>query len=185
MFKARFNGPPSQSILIKQRGNNALLYGSMRMPQKFNPSNGGSEFSMARNEYIKSSERTPTNKELALINKELTFDGCNSGGTPTNKVNALINKERTFDGCNNDQSGYIQRRKMMAVGKGSVLGNGPISFRSSDVNTVNTRLQRCRSGGCTAPAKKGAIANSYKSGGGSTLTGTGNATLRIKRDLLK
>ena len=160
MFNARFNGPPSQTILIKQRGNNALLYGSMRMPQKFDPSNGGSDFSMARNEYIKSSGRTPTNKDRALINKEPTFDGCN-----------------------NDQSGYIQRRKMIAVGKGSVLGNGPISFRSTDANTVNTRLQRCRSGGCTAPAKKGAIANSYKSGGGSTLTGTGNATSKGWRDL--
>jgi hypothetical protein len=149
MFKARFNGPPSQSILIKQRGNNALLYGSMRMPQKFDPSNGGSDFSMARNEYKNNSGRTPTNKE------------------------------RTFDGCNNDQSGYIQRRKMNAVGKGSMLGNGPISFRSTDANTVNTRLQRCRSGGCTAPAKKGAVANNYKSGGGSTLTGTGNATWRV------
>ena len=147
MFKARFNGPPSQNVLIKQRGNNALLYGSMRMPQKFDPSDGGSYFSMARNEYKN-----------------------NSGITPTNK-------ERTFDGCNNDQSGYIQRRKMNAVGKGSMVGSGPISFRSTDANVVNNRLQRCRSGGCTAPAKKGAAANTYKSGGGSSLTGIGNSTL--------
>lgn len=147
MFKATFNGPPCQTILIKQRGNNALLYGSMRMPQKFNPSNGESDFSMARNEYKNSSGITPTNKD------------------------------RTFDGCNNDQSGYIQRRKMNAVGKGSMLGNGPISFRSTDVNTVNSRLRRSRSGGSVAPAKKGAVANPFKSGGGSTMTGTGNSTL--------
>lgn len=152
MFKARFNGPPSQNILIKQRGNNALLYGKMMMPQKFNPSDGGSYFSMARNEYSQNSGKTPSSKE------------------------------RTFDGCNNDQSGYIQRKKMNAVGKGSMIQSGAISFRSNDANTVNTRLQRCRSGGSVAPAKKGAVANSYKSGGGSTMTGTGNSTLRLQRD---
>ena len=129
MFKARFNGPPCQTILIKQRGNNALLSGKMVMPQKYNPSSGDSYFAMARNEY-----------------------SHNSGSTPSNK-------EKTFDACNNDQSGYIQRRKMNAVGKGTMINTTPFSFRSSDNNTVNTRLQRCRSGGCVAPAKKGASSN--------------------------
>ena len=34
MFKARFNGPPGQNILIKQRGNNARLWGVRPMPSE-------------------------------------------------------------------------------------------------------------------------------------------------------
>jgi hypothetical protein len=148
MFRARFNGPPGQNILIKQRGNNARLWGIRPMPQKFNPSAGDSMFSNARMMYAR-----------------------NSGTAPTSK-------ESTYDACNNDQSGYIQRRKMNAIGKGTMINTNPLSFRSDDANTVNTRLRRCRSGGCAAPAKKGAN-TSFKSGGGSTLSGTGNSVTRV------
>lgn len=148
MFKARFNGPPGQNILIKQRGNNARLWGVRPMPQKFNPSAGDSMFSNARMMYAR-----------------------NSGTAPTSK-------ESTYDACNNDQSGYIQRRKMNAIGKGTMINTNPLSFRSSDANTVNSRLRKCRSGGCAAPAKKGAN-TSFKSGGGSTLSGTGNSVTRV------
>jgi len=148
MFRARFNGPPGQNILLKQRGNNARLWGIRPMPQKFNPSAGDSMFSNARMMYAR-----------------------NSGTAPTSK-------ESTYDACNNDQSGYIQRRKMNAIGKGTMINTDPLSFRSSDANTVNTRLRRCRSGGCAAPAKKGAN-TSFKSGGGSTLSGTGNSVTRV------
>jgi hypothetical protein len=148
MFKARFNGPPGQNILIKQRGNNARLWGVRPMPQKFNPSAGDSMFSNARMMYAR-----------------------NSGTAPTSK-------ESTYDACNNDQSGYIQRRKMNAIGKGTMINTDPLSFRSSDANTVNSRLRKCRSGGCAAPAKKGAN-TSFKSGGGSTLSGTGNSVTRV------
>ena len=148
MFKARFNGPPGQNILIKQRGNNARLWGVRPMPQKFNPSAGDSMFSNARMMYAR-----------------------NSGTAPTSK-------ESTYDACNNDQSGYIQRRKMNAIGKGTMINTNPLSFRSSDANTVNSRLRKCRSGGCAAPAKKGAN-TSFKSGGGSTLSGTGNRVIYV------
>jgi hypothetical protein len=118
------------------------------MPQKFNPSAGDSMFSNARMMYAR-----------------------NSGTAPTSK-------ESTYDACNNDQSGYIQRRKMNAIGKGTMINTDPLSFRSSDANTVNSRLRKCRSGGCAAPAKKGAN-TSFKSGGGSTLSGTGNSITRV------
>ena len=148
MFQARFNGPPGQNILIKQRGNNARLWGVRPMPQKFNPSAGDSMFSNARMMYSRVSGIAPTSKES------------------------------TYDACNNDQSGYIQRRKMNAIGKGTMVNTDPLSFRSSDANTVNSRLRRCRSGGCAAPAKKGAN-TSFKSGGGSTLSGTGNKVIYV------
>ena len=49
-----------------------------------------------------------------------------------------------------------------------------LSFRSNDQNITRQKLRRARSGGSVAPAKKGAIANTYKSGGSSRITGTGN-----------
>ena len=156
MFKARFNGPPGQNILIKQRGNNARLWGVRPMPQKFNPSAGDSMFSNARMMYSRV-----------------------SGTAPTSKESTYASKESTYDACNNDQSGYIQRRKMNAIGKGTMINTNPLSFRSSDANTVNSRLRKCRSGGCAAPAKKGAN-TSFKSGGGSTLSGTGNSITRVE-----
>jgi hypothetical protein len=162
MFQARFNGPPGQNILIKQRGNNARLWGIRPMPQKFNPSAGDSMFSNARMMYSRVSGTAPTSKESTYASKETTYDACNNDQS----------------GYIHDQSGYIQRRKMNAIGKGTMVNTNPLSFRSNDANTVNSRLRRCRSGGCAAPAKKGAN-TSFKSGGGSTLSGTGNSVTRV------
>ena len=143
MFKAMYNGPSGQNILIKNRGNNAKLTGIRPMPQKFYPSANDSMFSNARVSYVNECGNNPTAKQ------------------------------QTFDACNNDQSGYIQRRKMNAVGKSSVpRTTETISFRSQNPNDVRSSLRKCRSGGCVAPAKKGANI-SYKSGGSSNITGTG------------
>ena len=61
----------------------------------------------------------------------------------------------------------IKRNK--AIGKSStkinLANNAKLSYRSQDNNLKNSALRRCRSGGCVAPAKKGAIANSYKGSG--------------------
>lgn len=153
MFKALYNGPSGQNILTKNRGNNAIQSGGAKpMPQKFSPSTGSSSFSNARKMYSNNSGITPTSKERT-------------------------SKERTFDGCNNDQSGYIQRKKMNAVGKGSMTtNNGPLAFSSANMSDTRSHLRQCRSGGCSAPAKKGANI-SYKSGGSSILSGAGNRTI--------
>tara|TARA_B100000035_G_C20738028_1_gene438486 strand:+ start:93 stop:551 length:459 start_codon:yes stop_codon:yes gene_type:complete len=52
-FNYYFTGPPCQTILIKNRGNNAKLIGTMPMPAKFDPSDGSSSFANARMEYSK------------------------------------------------------------------------------------------------------------------------------------
>ena len=76
-----------------------------------------------------------------------------------------------------DSSQYTHVKKFNAVGKSSQLNistENPLSFRSQDTTSRNSAVRRCRSGGCVAPKKKGAIENTYQSGGGSSLTGTGN-----------
>jgi hypothetical protein len=138
-FTYRFNGPADQGILIKNKGNNAVVNSQMGMPQKFYPSAGDSMFSRARRAYIKDS----------------------GGGT-------LLSG-------NYDSSQHIAMKKINAIGKGSTL-KSTVSFqgKSNDTTTVNRSLARVRGGGTVAPKKKGALANPFKSGGGSIVTGSGN-----------
>ncbi len=138
-FTYRFNGPADQGILIKNKGNNAVVNSQMGMPQKFYPSAGDSMFSRARRAYIKDS----------------------GGGT-------LLSG-------NYDSSQHIAMKKINAIGKGSTL-KSTVSFqgKSNDTTTVNRSLARVRGGGTVAPKKKGALANPFKSGGGSSVTGSGN-----------
>ena len=138
-FTYRFNGPADQGILIKNKGNNAVVNSQMGMPQKFYPSAGDSMFSRARRAYIKDS----------------------GGGT-------LLSG-------NYDSSQHIAMKKINAIGKGSTL-KSTVSFqgKSNDTTTVNRSLARVRGGGTVAPKKKGAVANPFKSGGGSIVTGSGN-----------
>ena len=62
----------------------------------------------------------------------------------------------------------IAMRKMEAIGKSSMKQGmprrAPLSFRSQERNSRNSALAKVRGGGAVAPKKKGAIANSFKSG---------------------
>lgn len=53
MFTYRFPGPAGQGILLKNKGNNAIVNATNGMPQKFYPSSGDSMFSNARSTYSK------------------------------------------------------------------------------------------------------------------------------------
>ena len=53
IIQPSFNGPADQGILIKNRGNNALLAGKMPMPQKFYPSASTSMFSKSTSTMLK------------------------------------------------------------------------------------------------------------------------------------
>jgi hypothetical protein len=66
-------------------------------------------------------------------------------------------------------------KKINAIGKSSTL-KSTVSFQGkpNDSTVINSSLARVRGGGSVAPKKKGALANPFKSGGGSTVTGTGN-----------
>ena len=83
-------------------------------------------------------------------------------------------------------SAVTQLKRINAIGQSSTKqglpADAPLNFSSQlkanwSNTTRNSRLQRCRSGGCVAPKKKGAIANTFKSGGTSAATGTGNRTI--------
>ena len=139
-FTYRYPGPPSQGLLIKNRGNNAIINAQMGMPQKFSPSAGDSLFSNNRKAYVKDS----------------------GGGT-------LLSGHY-------DSSQHIALKKINAIGKGSTL-KSTVAFQGQaqkQDSYRNSALARVRGGGAVAPKKKGALANPFKSGGGSRLTGSKN-----------
>jgi hypothetical protein len=83
-------------------------------------------------------------------------------------------------------SSYTQLKRINAIGRSSTKqglpDDAPLNFSSQAKSnwsntTKNSHLRRARSGGCVAPKKKGAIANTFKSGGGSAITGTGTSTI--------
>jgi hypothetical protein len=65
----------------------------------------------------------------------------------------------------NASSDYIQLKRINAIGKSSTkVGlpiNNPLSFAGPDQTSIKTSIARCRGGGCVAPKKKGAIANTF------------------------
>ena len=160
-LRAQFNGPPDQNILIKQADNNAVLSCPSAMPSKFYPSDGGNDFAMGRSVYLR------------------TLGGANYA-SPANSAYCQGGSKKWVS-QNHDTELYIERKRNNAIGQSSINANNvPLSFRSNDATIRNTRLQRCRAGGCTAPPKKGAILNPFQSGGGSVITtGGGNRQIVV------
>ena len=77
-----------------------------------------------------------------------------------------------------DASQVTQLRRITAVGKASTQHQTQLitgfSYGGPDPSFTRSARQRTRNGGCTAPKKKSALENPYKSGGSSILTSVGN-----------
>jgi hypothetical protein len=58
---------------------------------------------------------------------------------------------------------YTFYKKIQAIGKvatkDGLSANSPLSYKSIDRTSRNSAIVRCRSGGCVAPKKKGAVHN--------------------------
>ena len=166
MYTYRFTGPADQGILLKNRGNNAKLNSKMAMPQKFYPSAGDSMFSDARKIY----------RIDAMSTHNLNKQDYNASKLPATGIPLK----------HTDSSQHLYMKKAMAIGqssqyisskKSNISEQYPLSFRAQDTTSRNRALSYVRAGGCVAPKKKGALVaakHAFKSGGGSSLTGTGN-----------
>jgi hypothetical protein len=85
-------------------------------------------------------------------------------GHSTGNINVATKKKFIGNsGCTMASSLRTERLKSVAVGKYSYnidRGNdAPLSTKAYFPTEVRTRLQRCRNGGCVAPAKQGSIYN--------------------------
>jgi hypothetical protein len=116
---------------------------TINMPEQFGPSAADTLFAMNRASYLRT---------------------AGAVGVDDVKYNALLHKKtKTF--TSTDSSSYIQSRRIQSIGYSSTrapLGD-TLTFKSPVLQVQKEALRRCRSGGCVAPAKKGAN-HSFHSG---------------------
>ena len=94
------------------------------------------------------------NKEMVKVRMILAIISDKFG---TQRYNELLNK-KTKIYASTDSSSYIQSRRIHSIGFSSTrapLGD-TLTFKSPVLQVQKDALRRCRSGGCVAPAKKGA-----------------------------
>lgn len=187
----QFLGPAS--FPLKQSLNNGLTKAVMGMPQKFRYEDGTNNFSQGRKLFI----NTPTCSGLILgknqssIRVDTNTPTCsqqiNNNGWSRSSIHSVhgrystgtIQNGKKSEVTSSDQ--YIQRLKNRAIGSGSTnKNNKDFSFKSNNQNNLNTvtnTVRRVRGGGCVAPAKKGAVANPFRSGGHGI--GSSNCTVCV------
>ena len=139
------------------------------MPFKQNTMEQGASFAMGRvafaraPEQYKLSSKPPTAAQMKSASSG--FGGGNgfTGGLIT-KMGSLGSKSQLVGkGAKNwaSSSTRTENLRRMAIGGGSMnaLNNKQVktSFSNQNLNDSNDALRKCRSGGCIAPAKKGAV----------------------------
>jgi hypothetical protein len=139
------NNPGVASFPTRQYTNNGNISNVYKaMPSQFYPSANTSLFSAGRHAYV------------------------NNITQPDNF------KKKKYGQKSASELTYLKR--VNAIGKSSIQSSASqqeLSFRSQETTSRNSALQRCRGGGCTAPAKKAAN-REFKSGGGSFISSSGN-----------
>ncbi len=166
-----FNGPPSPTVLIKQRGNNGIQTCLAPAPNQQYPTDQTCNVVNARASFMNSTNtNTPSTIKLASANNYTT-----SMFHSHYQRRVLAGKPIPVPICG-DQ--YINMLKYNAIGRSAykvgLPADAAYQTKNNDNTIRNIRRQRCRNGGCTAPKKKGAIENTFQSGGSSILTSLGN-----------
>jgi len=128
-FFYKTNGAPS--IPMKQYMNNAISKVYMGMPQKFYPSDNGTEFSNARIAAQNNAGNVNSNYKTGK------FASSSGEFIRSRKISAVGKTAGTIDSNGNRI-------------------NKDFSFRSQDTTSRNSALTRVRGGGTVAPKKKGA-----------------------------
>jgi len=136
-----------------------VLTGTHPNPPQFYPSDGASTFSQARAQY----RRTNTTQyNFGRGTQSFSFLRPTSQYSADLQKSFLVSQSTKYTppACS---SMYMAAKKSAAVGKSSLKyglpAEAPLSYKSYDRNDVKTALRMARSGGCTAPAKKGSIFN--------------------------
>ena len=167
LYRSQFPGPASFPNHGGGCGtkNNGISVARMGMPQKFNPSADDSLFSQGRRSFVqnayKNYNRSLWSRSLeGPVNPQQVAQGAMPvyKKAPINRTGMALNRNTGED--------VVRMRKIKAMG-GSTnahsLGNTQLTYKNVDHNTSRDAARRCRSGGCVAPAKKGANVN-FKSG---------------------
>jgi hypothetical protein len=172
-----FNGPPTQGIVIKQRGNNGVQSCTAPAPNQQYPTDQTGNVANARVSFMNAQKNVYSANSLAPSTSKVASN--------TNYTTSMFHshyQRRVLAGkpipvpVSGDQ--YINMIKYNAIGKSAykvgLAQDAPYQTKNNDNTIRNIRRQRCRSGGCVAPKKKGAIENPFQSGGSSILSSLGN-----------
>ena len=137
-----------------------VLNGVHPNPPQYYPSDGASVFAQGRAQY----RRTNTTQYNFSRGTQMY-----STIKPTTQYSADMQKSYLVSqstkyvapACS---SLYLSAKKSAAIGQSSLKqglpSSAPLTYKNYNKNDVKTALRMVRSGGCTAPAKKGSIYNS-------------------------
>lgn len=151
--------------LISTSNNGAVQQVQYATPMQFYPSQTPPDYSYtgtARNEY----RRTTVSDAIrqAQIDKGKTSEPLGVFHYSTRTAKPASSHMNYF--APKDSSCHIRELKRNAIGKSSInTRNSMLSTKSYQPSYTRSILQRARSGGCVAPAKKGAIANRTSTNG--------------------
>jgi len=136
-----------------------VLTGIHPNPPQFYPSDGASTFAQGRAQY----RRTNTTQyNFGRGTQSFSFL------KPTTQYSGDLQKsfkvsQSTKYNAPASSSLYMAAKRSAAIGKSSLKqglpSSAPLCYKDYNKNDVKTALRMARSGGCTAPAKKGSIFN--------------------------
>lgn len=149
--------------ITSNRSNVGISYSKTGMPPKFSGASNNTSFIIGRKIFFDHNKNNHNyNNDNNLSNNPDNYSKNSYNYLATNTSTTLTNG-KTKNGItgvsNTDSSGYIARKKNLAIGKGSTSINNPnpvISFKSSNagnLNSINQAKKLCRSSGCV-PSKK-------------------------------
>jgi hypothetical protein len=142
--------------------NRGVLSGKHPNPPQYYPSDGSSVFSGARQQY----RRTLTTQDNFGRGTKM-HSSLPSTSFYSAALKRQFNMSQSTKYVAPATSGmYLAAKKSAAVGQSSLKqglpDNAKLTYKNYNKNDVKTSLKMARSGGCIAPAKKGAIVNLYK-----------------------
>jgi hypothetical protein len=136
-----------------------VLNGRHPNPPQFYPSDGASTFAQGRAQY----RRTNTTQDnFQRGTKTFSFIKPTTQYSADLQKSFLVSQSTKYNApaCS---SLYLSAKKSAAIGQSSLKqglpDNALLGYKSYDRNDVKTALKFVRSGGCTAPAKKGSVFN--------------------------
>ena len=154
-------GPLStnRTPLAMARHDYGSLPGIRPNPPQFYPSDGASEFSNARRQYL----RTNTTRFNMNTGTKMHSDIRPNTFYSANLQKSFLVSQSTKYVAPSCSSMYTSARKSAAVGQSSFKQGLPndalLTYKNYNRNDVKTALKFSRAGGCVAPAKKGSIYN--------------------------
>ena len=153
------DNPNTPACAILYNHTLGVLPGPRSNPPQFYPSDNSSEFAQARHYYARTAVSTSRAAAQQLLAKSSpTSNRFSMSSQRQYPVSTHMNYIQPPA-----SSQYTAILKSRAVGKSAYNpGRGPtfpMSYKSYDKNDVKIALRTVRSGGCTAPKKKGSIYN--------------------------